>query len=575
MKELFSGYKVRQMFAFNGLNKNRRSFVVLLACLMVLVALSFLWEGNRARLFDFLDLIRLGLIFLVLASLFLFLTGRVISSLCFSLSTILVLSVVSKVKFAYVKSTLHSLDFVVHLLNPSEIIFFALHYNFLALGVLLLIFVIPALSIYAMRFEVRDNKVRWYSLSAVLVFSICLAVNERFTVRRDYRTSFDAFHMSAFFTSLPDAFDYMLGRDEGFELTKVPLQHQQETAFAKGPNIIAILHESISDPRILGYDDAENPMPDQLFRSGDGKSRKLHVETWGGVTWLSEYGFNLGISTYSFGDLRGYLANLISDRPNASIARVLSDIGYSTTALFPLSGEFTNSRVFYKSMGYENFFDKDDLGAPSSSVERDQFYYTLVLKDLEARRKRKDQRPTFHMVWTLATHRPYLPPKLRDVRSSEVSETDELKEYGRLMRVAEDDLGAFMRELQTRFPDEQFLIVGFGDHQSIATGPLIGIHAQMGGAPDGLRFRQAYETFFYLEGVNFKPHYERLPDEIEIALLSTAVLTAADLPLDDAFRLREKALHECAGLLHWCPDSSIQQRLYDGLRKLVQPLQEQ
>ena len=70
-----------------------------------------------------------------------------------------------------------------------------------------------------------------------------------------------------------------------------------------------------------------------LFRSFDGKVRRLRVETFGGATWLSDFSALTGLSTWSFGSLRNFVAPFMTGRLKHSLPAYLKACGYDVTLL--------------------------------------------------------------------------------------------------------------------------------------------------------------------------------------------------------------------------------------------------
>ena len=89
-----------------------------------------------------------------------------------------------------------------------------------------------------------------------------------------------------------------------------------------------------------------------------------------------------GLSTWPMGNVRTYFGRLLDGRIKHSLPSYLKACGYETLALYPAYGDFVNSRVFYKSLGFDRFEDAADMGAKTQ--ERDSFYFDRALAAMRA-----------------------------------------------------------------------------------------------------------------------------------------------------------------------------------------------
>src|SRR5208282_2166500 len=131
----------------------------------------------------------------------------------------------------------------------------------------------------------------------------------------------------------------------------------------KPPNIIMLLDESSFD--ITASPSAKVPPGYRRhFRSFDNRERSLLVEATGGPTWYAEYNVLTGLSARSFGRFMFYVTRLAAGRVERGLPRALRRCGYSTTTLYPTSGDFLSARRFQTTTGIEHFMDQEDMGAP-------------------------------------------------------------------------------------------------------------------------------------------------------------------------------------------------------------------
>ena len=108
------------------------------------------------------------------------------------------------------------------------------------------------------------------------------------------------------------------------------------------------------------------------------------------------------------------------------------------------------------------------LGKPDAAKQ--------VLAEMK-RHVKSSRQPLFAFVETMATHGPYdfaLMPEV-DVPGGGPGTDPEMHEYLRRLAMARMDYGFLRAELYRLFPDQQFLIIHYGDHQPMATWTLLGL----------------------------------------------------------------------------------------------------
>ncbi|MGL4810859.1 MAG: sulfatase-like hydrolase/transferase, partial [Beijerinckiaceae bacterium] len=326
-------------------------------------------------------------------------------------------------------------------------------------------------------------------------------------------------------------------------------------ASAARPSIVLFLNESTMPPGIypnIVFPDETKP----LFTSFDGKQRRLRVETFGGATWLSDFSALTGLSTWSFGSMRNFVAPFMTGRVAHSLPQYLKACGYETTMIYPSKADFAGSDRFYQSIGFDHLIDRAVHAAPDER-QRDSFYLGLALEALQ--RGAKTGRPQFIAVSNMGPHSPWdyhFDPKAGQ-RGSWNGDA-ELDEYMWRLVLAERDRKAFRESAARSMPQEKILFVSYGDHQpALKKIPLKDIvEVANDGRSDKLPPTSiAFETYFAVDGQNMKP--VMLADEpplVEIPYLSSLVVKAAGLPLDAVYQRRLALMKECSGLYHTCAD---------------------
>jgi hypothetical protein len=322
---------------------------------------------------------------------------------------------------------------------------------------------------------------------------------------------------------------------------------------SKPPHIILLLDESSFD--ITAAPGVKVPPGyREHFRSFDGAARSLVVEGSGGPTWYAEYNVLAGLSVRSFGRFQFYVTRIAADRIERGLPRALARCGYRTLALFPTSGAFLGARRFQETTGIARFIDQDEMGAPDDQ-QPDSFYLDYAVRTIA--QERNSGAPLFMFAYVTANHFPwsttYRPELMPDWKS--LGNEPAVDEYVRRQSMSAHDYRDFVARLAQDFPDDQFLIVRFGDHQPALSARIL--EPALSDAEIARRiatYDQRYFTTYYaIDTVNFAPVGlgSALP-RLDAAYLPLVVQEAAGLPLDASFAEQKKILERCRGLFYAC-----------------------
>lgn len=337
---------------------------------------------------------------------------------------------------------------------------------------------------------------------------------------------------------------------------------------SKPPHIILIHQESIVQPELFPGLDYDRSL-DQHFKSFDGQTRRMRVETYGGASWLTEFSILAGVSTYSFGGMRPFVQSLMQGRVRDTLPQALRQCGYRNVVFYPMLRNFVSNDKFYKAIALEEVFDLKDQKAKTVN-ERDRFYYANALEEI-GRHIGRSGRPLFTFIQTMAAHSPYTYTYMPEeqVAGGGPGTDPEMHEYLRRLAMARDDYAYLESELARRFPGERFLIVHYGDHQPVATRKLLGQDGSSEAedvalAEDSLGF----VTYYAVRGVNYAPPKPAEIEMLDVPYLGLAVLEAARLPLSDSFRERARLREVCGGRYHGCAQAdeilAFHRRLIDS-----------
>jgi phosphoglycerol transferase MdoB-like AlkP superfamily enzyme len=315
------------------------------------------------------------------------------------------------------------------------------------------------------------------------------------------------------------------------------------------PTIILILSESTFPPWIY-TGGSPDPAFEDFFRSDDGRIHGLRAEAFGGPTWATEFSILTGIPSASYGSFATHVFQWAQGKIHHSLPLYLKAQGYSTGLMIPTAKEFIKSDRFYSSIGFDEIRDQKALGA-SSDRESDAFYFDKSIDWLKEHFSNK-QEPLFLYVLTSANHYPHSRALIEQDGSLILEKTyapdREMDEYLIRLRRSCRDYGLLRKRLAENFPKRAFLIVHFGDHQPYFTRHP-GKDDWRGWPRDYLPKQEiAYQTYFAVHGVNFVPNLPAaIPETVEASYLSTVLLSAARMPLDEIFEIRQNLMGFMAG----------------------------
>jgi len=326
------------------------------------------------------------------------------------------------------------------------------------------------------------------------------------------------------------------------------------------PNIIMIHDESSFDIRAAqgikvpqGYG--------SHFKSWDGKERTFLAESNGGPSWFTEYNVLAGLSSRSFGRFAYFVTRIASGRVERGLPLALRRCGYDTMSLYPAYGGFMGARSFQMTTGVERFLDSRDLGA--KDVEPDSFFYDKALRLMGERTPNK---PLFTFIYLGANHFPwetrFRPDLLPNWRAP--GNVPSIDEYLRRQAMSAEQYKTFIAGLKKSFPGEPFLIVRYGDHQpEFAPGILEpGLDEGAIGKKLDAYDPRLYATYYAVDAVNFEPvKSDAVMDTIDGAYLPLVIQEAAGIPLDPSFAEQKEIMLRCKGVFYGCKDGAEARRL--------------
>ena len=446
----------------------------------------------------------------------------------------------------------------------------------LATGVAALAIIAMILAPILLMLREEPNVKRLHALAAFVVFAAAGALAARIDAGpQQMQYTWADRNLSSFYSSWPEALE-TLARGQlieaapgGASAALAPFDPRPACApEGKPPHIILIHQESVTPPGPLKGLDYDRAL-DDFFRSHDGRSHALRVETYGGASWLTEFSVLTGAASRFFGSIRQFVQIYMAGRIDDALPTVLARCGYQNMMFYPYLKGFFGSARFFETVGLKQIFDARDQKA-ASAMERNSFYYANMLGEI-SRRVEGSRGPLFIYLQTMSVHWPYdvtYWPE-RDVRGGGPGTNPEMHEYLRRLAMAKEDYSALLKELAARFPAERFLVVHYGDHHPLATRHFFGFDAQSiedinKSLPEG---SPAFVTYYAVDGVNYAP--PALPDVavLDSAWLGAVILEQARLPMPDSWRERARLMRACDGAYALCPDREAILRFH---RRLIE-----
>ena len=319
----------------------------------------------------------------------------------------------------------------------------------------------------------------------------------------------------------------------------------------KRPHIVMVFDESSFDVTMLP--NVRVPADYRArFRSSDAKARSFVVEGAGGPSWYTEYNVLTGLSVRSYGRFAESVTRLATGRVKRGLPHALRECGYKTYSLYSWFGGFAGARGFQTTTGIEHFLDAKQLG--SGAADTDRFYYDHAARIIAEQR---DNGPVFVFVYLAVNHFPWNYRYRPDLLPGWVNPGNpfEIDEYLRRQELSAHDYRQFKQRLGRELPDDQVLLVRFGDHQPLFAKRFLDPTLDQAAVAERILARDPryFTTYYAIEGVNFRPlDLSSALDTLDAPYLPLVVMEGAGVPLDATFVEQKRILNRCHGLFYLC-----------------------
>lgn len=279
------------------------------------------------------------------------------------------------------------------------------------------------------------------------------------------------------------------------------------------PNIIIIQVEALFDPMsIKGISVNEDPIPNIRKYMHEGYSGLIQVPTLGGSTARTEFEVLTGMTLdyFSPGEIP-YNSGVISKGPIETIAYLLKNVNYYTTAIHNFQGNFYSRNKELKNLGFDRFIPMESMNGLVKQGEfpEDGILLNYIEDTLEITKERD-----FIFTITAGSHGPYsktLNPENEKYAQGNLSQEAlyQLQNYISLIRKTDRFIGELVEYIYTF--KEPIILAVYSDHY-----PMLEV-------VDKLSYEEKYNCMYFI--IDNKNKLPRTKDNhIEAYQLSTDLL---------------------------------------------------
>lgn len=257
----------------------------------------------------------------------------------------------------------------------------------------------------------------------------------------------------------PEDYDIESMRDLASSIEVPIVEHDENYKF---PNIIAIMNESFSDLSVISnFSTNVEYLP--FFRSLSKNAIKgnLHMSIFGATTPNSEWEF-LTSNSMAFVPKRTVPYQQYVLRKSYSLASILKEQGYTTSAIHSYYPQGYNRNLVYPRLGFNSFWHINNM----KDIEYIREYpddlstYKNIISIYE---NKKDDEKIFNFTLTMQNHGSYTDENFPSTVIAENGQYPRLNQYLSLIKIADNSLKYLIDYFSAQ--DEPTIIVLFGDHQ--------------------------------------------------------------------------------------------------------------
>ncbi len=341
-------------------------------------------------------------------------------------------------------------------------------------GIIILIatlIILPLAKFKSFKNGKKKKVYRICTFTAILIFVICFYLtnliawfdlNENWDPKEEY-------HNNGLVASLfKQSRNLIIREPEGYDVdslnelaSTIDLPIVEHDEDFETPNIIAIMNESFADLSVVGNFKTDtdslsyyNSIKDNVIKGN------LHVSIFGATTPNSEWEF-LTSNSMAFVPKRTVPYQQYVLRKSYSLASILKEHNYSTSAIHCYYPQGYNRNLTYPRLGFDKFLSMYELKDLTFIREYpdDLSTYKNIIDIYE----NKGDKKMFNFTLTMQNHGSYTDENFQNTVMAEDGQYPKLNQYLSLMKIADESL----KELLTYFEkqEEPTIIVLFGDHQ--------------------------------------------------------------------------------------------------------------
>lgn len=234
------------------------------------------------------------------------------------------------------------------------------------------------------------------------------------------------------------------------------------------PNIITIMAESFTDiTKVETLKFKDDPLPTYRNLIKKYPHGNTVVSIFGGETSMSEFEFLTGSST-KFLNGKKYPYTQIVKSDTISVASILKEHGYATTAIHANEGDFYNRDTAYKYLRFDNLIFEENM-------QIDNIYEEQCVSDMDTAEEiikqyeNMGENKKFIFAITMESHVPYNSTKypqnnisIVPTKKVDLLEFLDIETYSQGLYNLDQSLKYLVEYFENK--DEKVMIVLFGDH---------------------------------------------------------------------------------------------------------------
>ncbi|GFN47439.1 sulfatase domain-containing hypothetical protein [Candidatus Regiella insecticola] len=346
-----------------------------------------------------------------------------------------------------------------------------------------------------------------------------------------------------------------------FKTHAATLNRSQPNIDSKKPDIVLLLQESTTDPRLYQL---PNPMllPHLTMFEQDSNVKAhslMRVHTFGGGTWLSEFTALTGLPSDDFGAMKNSVFYSVVDHLSDSLFKQMKDNGYYTVVLTPFNKSAYNANHAYKIMGADKIIQPQELGYPGKLQENLWHIPTAdILNYVKQILTAQTDKPLFVYALTMYEHGPYDAHHKDDYQLNNYvknkNSAGKFSHYVEKIKTSDPALVDFFQFVDQR--QKPTLFMYFVDHQPA----LDWENGYTTTLPDA-----AYLTQFSLRDNIDTPTVSDLGQMTDIAFLGGILLEHAQLKISPFYQANIDMRHPCKGEMKDCADK----KLFESYRNYI------